>query len=128
MTSAKILIVDDEPNILILMEQVLEDLEESAGVILLTARDGEAALEIIFREKPQLVFLDVMMPKISGLEVCRQVKQNPDYQGIYIILLTAKGQEYDREMGLEVGANCYVTKPFRPRDILHQTCQVLGIH
>ncbi|MFN5514007.1 MAG: response regulator [Cyanobacteriota bacterium] len=127
MTSPKVLIVDDEPNILILMEQVLEELEESAGVEIWTARDGEAALAVIDRERPQLVFLDVMMPKISGLEVCRQTKQNPDYQGIYIILLTAKGQEYDREMGLEVGADCYITKPFRPRDIVQKTRQVLGL-
>lgn len=127
MTSPKVLIVDDEPNILILMEQVLEELEESAGVVLLTARDGEAALAVIEQEKPRLVFLDVMMPKISGLDVCRQVKQNLAYQDIYIILLTAKGQEYDREMGLEVGADCYITKPFRPRDILQKTRQVLGL-
>jgi len=127
MTDPKILIVDDEPNILILMEQVLEDLEEDYGVQIFKATQGEEALEIIFREKPNLIFLDVMLPKISGFEVCRRVKDNPDYAGIYIVLLTAKGQEYDRETGLAMGANCYMTKPFRPKEVVYKAHQVLSL-
>ncbi len=91
----KILIVDDEAHIRMLIEQTLEELEDE-GVIFLTAENGEAALEIIRTEKPQLVFLDVMMPKMNGIEVCRRVKKELGLDEVYIILLTAKGQEVDR--------------------------------
>jgi two-component system, OmpR family, alkaline phosphatase synthesis response regulator PhoP len=121
----KILIVDDEPNILILMEQVLEELEDE-GVELLTARNGEEALETIKTEKPNLVFLDVMMPKMSGLQVCQIVKQDLQMNDIYIVILTAKGQEFDKQKGIEVGADLYLTKPFRPKDVLEKSKQVLG--
>lgn len=122
----KILIVDDEPNIVILMEQALEDLEEE-GVELLTARNGLEALEIIKTEKPDLVFLDVMMPKLSGLEVCRMVKQDLQMTAVYIVMLTAKGQEFDKQKGMDVGADLYLTKPFRPREVLEKSKQVLGL-
>jgi DNA-binding response OmpR family regulator len=122
----KILIVDDEPNILILMEQALEALEDE-GVELLTARNGLEALETIQAERPQLVFLDMMMPKMSGLEVCQAVKCNPEIQSTCIILLTAKGQEFDRQKGSDVGADLYMTKPFRPKEVLEKSMEVLGI-
>lgn len=122
----KILIVDDEPNILILMEQALEDLEEE-GVELLTARNGVEALDLITTEKPNLVFLDVMMPKMSGLEVCRTVKHDLQLSEIYIIMLTAKGQEFDKQKGIDVGADLYLTKPFRPKEVLEKSMQVLGL-
>src|SRR6266851_7244358 len=109
----KILIVDDEPHIRMLIEQTLEELEDEE-VIFLTAENGEEALEIITNEKPQLVFLDVMMPKMNGMEVCRRVKKELSIDGVYIILLTAKGQEVDRLKGQEVGADVYMTKPFDP--------------
>jgi two-component system, OmpR family, alkaline phosphatase synthesis response regulator PhoP len=121
----KILIVDDEPNIVILLEQALEELEDQ-GVELLTARNGEEALETIKTEKPNLVFLDVMMPKMSGLEVCQFVKQDLQMTDIYIIILTAKGQEFDKQKGIEVGADLYLTKPFRPKEVLEKSKQVLG--
>jgi len=124
--SQKILIVDDEPNILILMEQALEDLED-AGVELLTARNGEEALSAIKTEKPNLVFLDVMMPKMSGLEVCQTVKHDLKMTDVYIVMLTAKGQEFDKQKGIDVGADLYLTKPFRPKEILERSMQVLGI-
>lgn len=95
----RILIVDDEPNIVTLMEQALETLEEE-GVELLTARNGEEALTTIKTEKPDLVFLDVMMPKMSGLEVCHTVKHDLQMTDIYIVLLTAKGQEFDKQKAL----------------------------
>ncbi|PMB47679.1 two-component system response regulator [Fischerella thermalis CCMEE 5201] len=121
----KILIVDDEPNILILLEQALEVLEDE-GVELLTARNGEEALEIIQTEKPNLVFLDVMMPKMSGLEVCHAVKHELQIADIYIVMLTAKGQEFDKQKGIDVGADLYLTKPFRPKEVLEKSMQVLG--
>lgn len=123
----KVLIVDDEPNILILMEQALEKLEDEDDVELLTARDGLEALNIIKEEKPDLVFLDVMMPKMSGLEVCNTVKNELGMEDVYIIMLTAKGQEYDKQSGLAVGANLYMTKPFRPKEVLVKAREVLGL-
>jgi DNA-binding response OmpR family regulator len=123
--SKKILIVDDEPNIVILMEQALEELEDE-GVELLTARNGQEALETIKTEQPNLVFLDVMMPKMSGLEVCQIVKQDLHMDEIYIVMLTAKGQEFDKQKGMDVGADLYLTKPFRPKEVLEKSMQVLG--
>lgn len=122
----KILIVDDEPNVRILMEQVLEKLEDE-GVELLLAVNGQEALETIQAETPDLVFLDVMMPKMNGLEVCRRVKDEPSLQNTYIIILTAKGQEFDKQKGIDVGADLYMTKPFRPKDVLEKSREVLGL-
>jgi len=122
----KVLIVDDEPNILMLMEQALEKLEEEQGVELLTAKNGNEALEIIKEEKPDLVFLDVMMPKMSGLELCNTLKNELGMQDIYIIMLTAKGQEFDKQSGMAVGADMYMTKPFRTKEVLAKAREVLG--
>ncbi len=123
----KVLIVDDEPNILILMEQALEKLEDEDDVELLTARNGLEALNIIKEEKPDLVFLDVMMPKMSGLELCNTVKNQLGMKDVYIIMLTAKGQEYDKQSGMAVGANLYMTKPFRPKEVLIKAREILGL-
>jgi DNA-binding response OmpR family regulator len=122
----KILIVDDEAHIRMLIEQTLEELEDE-GVEFLTADNGEKALEIITTEKPQLVFLDVMMPKMNGMEVCRRVKKELFLNDVYIVLLTAKGQELDRQKGTEVGADVYMTKPFDPDAILSKARTVLGL-
>ena len=122
----KILIVDDEAHIRMLIEQTLEDLEDD-GVEFLTAENGEIALEIIQKENPQLVFLDVMMPKMNGMEVCRRVKKELGLDKVFIILLTAKGQETDRQKGLDVGADVYMTKPFDPEVLLNKAREVLGI-
>src|SRR3978361_794511 len=122
----KILIVDDEPHIRMLIEQTLEEFEDE-DVEFFTAENGEVALEIISREKPQLVFLDVMMPKMNGMEVCRRVKKELALPDIYIILVTAKGQEGDRLKGQEVGADVYMTKPFDPEAILNKAREVLGL-
>ena len=122
----KLLIVDDEAHIRMLIEQTLEELEDE-GVEFLTAENGEIALEIIQREKPQLVFLDVMMPKMNGMEVCRRVKKDLGLDKVFIVLLTAKGQELDRLKGQEVGADVYMTKPFDPEVILAKAKEVLGL-
>lgn len=122
----KVLIVDDEPHIRILLEQTLEELEEE-GVELLIAENGEKALYLIKKEKPQLVFLDVMMPKMSGFEVCQTVKQELSMQDVYIIMLTAKGQEFDKQKGNEVGVDLYMTKPFDPDEVLAKSWEILGL-
>lgn len=113
----KLLIVDDEAHIRMLIEQTLEDLEDE-GVEMLFAENGEQALEIIQEERPNLVFLDVMMPKMNGMEVCERVKKQLGLSEVYIILLTAKGQEVDRQKGLDMGADRYMTKPFDPDEML----------
>jgi len=122
----KILIVDDEAHIRMLIEQTLEELEDE-GVEFLTAENGEIALDIIQKENPKLVFLDVMMPKMNGMEVCRRVKKELELNDVFIVLLTAKGQELDRQRGQEVGADVYMTKPFDPEIILSKAKEVLGI-
>jgi two-component system, OmpR family, alkaline phosphatase synthesis response regulator PhoP len=124
--SQKLLIVDDELHIRSLIEQTLEELEDN-GVDFFTAENGEQALEIIKSENPQLVFLDVMMPKMNGMEVCRRVKKELNMEDVYIVLLTAKGQELDRKKGQEVGADLYLTKPFNPAALLQKAREVLGI-
>ncbi len=120
----KILVVDDEPHIRYLLELTLEELEEE-GVEVITADNGQAALEIIRDEEPALVFLDVMMPKMSGFDVCNAVKNELELGDVYIVLLTAKGQEFDKQRGQEVGADLYMTKPFNPDDVLAKAREVL---
>ena len=122
----KILIVDDEAHIRLLIEQALEDLEDE-GVELLQASNGEDALKAIQAERPRLVFLDVMMPKMNGFDVCYTVKREWGWDSIYVVMLTAKGQEYDKQKGKEVGADVYITKPFDPDDLLALTQNVLGL-
>ena len=122
----KILIADDEPHIRILLEQTLEELEDE-GVELIIVGNGADALEGIREEKPELVFLDVMMPKMNGFEVCSNVKSDPETKDTYIIMLTAKGQEFDKLKGEEVGANLYMTKPFNPDEIVEKAREVLGV-
>jgi DNA-binding response OmpR family regulator len=122
----KILIVDDEAHLRMLIQQTLEELEDE-GVELLTASNGEEALEAIQAEAPKLVFLDVMMPKLSGFDVCSRVKQTLGLKDVYIVLLTAKGQEFDRQKGMEAGADLYMTKPFDPDALLAKARSVLGL-
>lgn len=121
----KLLIVDDESHIRMLIEQTLEDLEDE-GVELLFAENGEEALHLIQKEEPNLVFLDVMMPKMNGMEVCQKVKKELNLSHVYIILLTAKGQEVDRQKGLEMGADRYMTKPFDPDEMLSIAEEILS--
>ena len=122
----KILIVDDEAHIRMLIGQTLEELEDE-GVEFLTADNGASALELIQSEKPNLVFLDVMMPKMNGMDVCQRVKKELAIEDVYIVLLTAKGQELDRQRGQEVGADVYMTKPFDPEVLLSTARQVLQL-
>lgn len=123
-TQPSVLIVDDESFIRVLLMQTLEELAEQ-GVQLLTAADGQEALELAIAERPKVILLDVMMPKLDGYAVCRRVKQQA--AEIYIILLTAKGQAMDKEQGRVVLADEYVTKPFDPDYILERVAELLGI-
>ena len=121
-----VLIVDDEQHIRLLIEQTLEELEDD-GVELLTAADGEEALDVVANHHPSLVFLDVMMPKRNGFDVCRTIKGGMGLTETTVILLTAKGQAYDREQGLAAGADEYLTKPFDPDDLLRRAREALGL-
>lgn len=122
----KVLIADDEAYIRLLIEQTLEEFEDQ-GVEILTANNGEEAMQMIDDERPDLVFLDVMMPKMNGYEVCKAVKQDMQMDEVFIVILTAKGQEYDRQRGEEAGANLYMTKPFDPDELIELTGKVLAI-
>jgi two-component system, OmpR family, alkaline phosphatase synthesis response regulator PhoP len=124
--SKKLLIVDDEPHIRQLLSQTLEDLEDE-GVEIFTAKDGVEALEVIQAESPNLVLLDVMMPRMNGFDVCHQVKNELKMTDVYIIMLTAKGQESDRQRSQTVGADHFMTKPFDPDEVLQKSQEVLGL-
>ncbi len=121
-----ILIADDESHLRSLICQTLEELEDE-GVELLTAANGEEAIAAIETSRPNLVFLDVMMPKMSGFDVCSRAKHALGLSDVYIVLLTAKGQEFDRQRGQEVGADLYMTKPFDPDALLEKAREVLGL-
>ncbi|MCB1141502.1 MAG: response regulator [Leptospiraceae bacterium] len=122
----KIVIIDDELHIRMLMEQTLEDFEDE-DVEIFTAANGAEGLELIIEEKPDLVICDVMMPKMNGFEVCEKVKSDPELKHIYFILLTAKGQEADKQKGASMGADMYMTKPFDPDMVLQKVGALLGI-
>ena len=122
MTQHKVLVVDDEPFICRSLSFVLR--KEQYEVF--EARNGEEAIEMIRTHRPDLVFLDVMMPKLNGFEVTKCVREDPDLKATKIILLTAKGQDSDRETGEAAGANDYMTKPFSPTKILERARHVLA--
>lgn len=120
--SKKILIVDDEPNIVI----SLEFLMNREGFDVAVAKDGEEALRSIREQTPDLVLLDVMMPKINGFDVCMQIRSDPALAQTRIIMLTAKGRAAEVAKGLELGADGYITKPFSTRDLVVQVKNLLG--
>lgn len=122
----KVLIVDDEAFIRLLLEQTLEDLEEK-GVELISADNGEEALALVKSEHPGLVFLDVMIPRLNGFDVCRAIKRELKLEDVYVVILTAKGQEYDKDISREVGADLYVTKPFDPDELLELATRILMV-
>ena len=117
----KVLVVDDEPFILRSLSFVLR----REGLEVIEARDGVEALEAARRERPDLMFLDIMMPRKDGYQVCREIKEDPDLSETYVIILTAKGQQSDRERGLAAGADEYMTKPFSPSRLVQRVREVL---
>lgn len=116
-----IMIVDDDPHVVRSLTFVLN----KEGYNISTTTDGEEALEKIRDSKPNLMILDVMMPRKNGYEVCQEVKGNPNLSDIYIIMLSAKGQEADREKGLSLGANEFMSKPFSPMKLVERVKQLL---
>ena len=121
MAKEKILIVDDEEHIVELIKFNLIN----RGYDVLTANDGIEAIKIIKVEKPSLVLLDLMLPGIDGYDVCKEIKRDKDMQNISIIMLTAKGEEFDKILGLELGADDYITKPFSVRELIARVKAVL---
>ncbi len=121
MTQRRILVVDDEPFICRSLTFVLR----KSDYLVFEARNGEEALAAIREHKPDLVFLDVMMPKLNGFQVTEAIRKDPAFDAIKIVLLTAKGQECDREVGKSAGATDYMTKPFSPTKILERAKQLL---
>lgn len=121
MAKETVLVIEDEKNILELVKYNLE----KDGYRVLTSLKGDEGLERAKKEKPNLLILDVMLPELSGLEVCKILKQNYNTASIPIIMLTAKGEEADRVLGLELGADDYVTKPFSPRELIARVKAVL---
>ena len=119
-----ILVIDDEPYIL----RSLSYLLTREGYHVETATNGEDGLERVRSLRPPLVFLDIMMPNMNGYEVCEQIKQDPSLAGTYVIMLSAKGQQIDRERGLLGGADEYMTTPFSPRDVAQRVRTILADH
>ena len=120
--SKKILIADDEPNIVVSLEYLLQ----REGYEVHIARDGQAALDAIEREHPDLVLLDVMMPIKSGFEVCASVRSNPDIAGTSLLMLSAKGRDTDLAKGMALGADGYMTKPFATRELVARVAELLA--
>jgi DNA-binding response OmpR family regulator len=110
----KILIVDDEPNIVVSLEYLMK----KEGFEVAVAADGDAALAQLAAFKPDLVLLDIMMPNKSGYEVCEAVRADSDHAGIRIVMLSAKGREFEVAKGMALGADAYVTKPFSTKDLV----------
>jgi DNA-binding response OmpR family regulator len=119
----KILIVDDEPNIVI----SLEFLMKKEGFEVAVASDGEEALAKVASFDPDLVLLDVMMPKKSGFEVCESLRSDPRHGGLLIVMLTAKGRDTEVAKGMAIGADAYVTKPFSTKELLAKVKDMLGL-
>ena len=119
--SKTILVADAEPNIVISLEYLLQ----REGYVVIVAKDGQEALDVIARDKPDLVLLDVMMPNKSGFEVCQAVRADEALRHTRILMLTAKGRETDVAKGLALGADAYMTKPFSTKDLVQKVAQML---
>jgi len=117
----RVLIADDEPNIVASLEFLLQSKDYETCV----ARDGAEALELVERFQPDLLLLDVMMPLVNGFEVCRTIRGNPAYEGVKIMMLSARGRDTERAQGLALGADAYVTKPFSTKELLAKVGELL---
>ena len=121
--SKRVLVVDDEPNIVM----SLEFLMRRAGFEVAVARNGREALDALDGTPPDLLLLDVMMPEFDGYEVCERIRGRPEWNATKIVMLTARGREVERERGLALGADAYVTKPFSTRDLVEQVKRMLDV-
>ena len=122
--SKKVLIVDDEPGIIV----ALQFLMEQNGYATTVAFSGEEAMEAVARHHPDLILLDIMLPVVDGFEVCQRVRENPDWNDIRIVLVTALGSEANVTKGLDLGADAYVTKPFSNADLVAKVKELLECH
>ncbi len=120
--TSRILIADDEPNILISLEYLMK----REGYEVIVARDGQQALDMLRRERPRLVLLDVMMPKKTGFEVCQEMRADDDLRDTLVLMLTAKGRDTDVAKGLGVGADAYMTKPFSTKELVQKVREMLA--
>ncbi len=121
-----LLVVEDDQKVRLLLKRALRCFEEN-DVGLFIAANGAEALSIAKREKPDLVFLDIMMPDVSGLDVCKQIKADPELKNTKVVFITAKGSESDIEEGKKAGCDDYITKPFSPDDIIEKADDILVI-
>lgn len=121
MSGQKILVVDDSPTELKVISQALE----SGGYDVVTAKDGEEALKMVSKEPVDLIVLDVIMPKMNGFQVCRQIKSSDQYKGIKVILLTSKSQDSDKFWGKKQGADLYMTKPFEIETLIKNVANMI---
>ena len=119
----RVLIVDDEPSIVISLEYLLQ----REGYETAVAPDGEEALAALAEQPPDLVVLDVMLPKMNGFEVCERIRADPRWRGTKILMLTARGRDTEVTRGLRLGADAYVTKPFSTKDLMAEVNQLLGV-
>lgn len=120
--TCKVLIAEDEANIVTSLEFLLRQSKYEVRV----ARDGEEALRLLESFAPHLVLLDAMMPRKSGLEVCRHIRGNPAWHDVKVVMLSAKGRDSDVDLGLALGADAYVTKPFSTKALLAKVRELLG--
>jgi len=118
----RILIVDDEPNIVLALELLMK----REGYEIRTVGDGERAVEAAETFRPDLILLDVMMPRMDGFEVCQRIRADASLKDISIVMLTAKGREVEKEKGLALGADLYITKPFSTREVVHKVKEMLA--
>ena len=122
--SKKILIVDDEVNMRMLLKEALEEFEEK-GVELLIVENGSDAIESVRAEKPDLVILDAMMPGVNGFDVCSAIRNELAMKDVYILMLSADGQEINKQKSKNVGSDGFMTKPFDPDEIVEKVAQIL---
>ncbi|MBI5074715.1 MAG: response regulator [Nitrospirae bacterium] len=119
---SKVIVIDDEPFILMMIEDKLK----KAKIDVMTLRESRNALAVIKNEKPELIILDWMMPELSGIDLCRMIKADPELKAIPIFMLTAKGQDSDEQQGIQCGVSRYITKPFSPRSLLEMVQEIVG--
>ncbi len=122
MMNASVLVAEDDPNILLSLEFLLKQ----AGYAVRVAKDGEAALDAVRAGAPDLLLLDVMMPKRNGYDVCQTIRADPALKDLRILMLTAKGRDVERDKGLALGADDYITKPFATREVLDRVRHMLA--
>jgi len=119
---SKVIVIDDEPFILMMIEDKLK----KAKIDVTTLRESRNALAVIREKKPELIILDWMMPELSGIDLCKMIKADPELKEIPIFMLTAKGQDSDEQQGFQCGVSRYITKPFSPRSLLEMVEEIIG--